>query len=168
MQRVPWLSVNSPYLPISAASSLAQCKQSLPAHLCSEFLGSIPCLGGTVLRPHITRGEDAVTQFLGVRGRVLHISRHTPSILDHLLVCTNNNKYFINALIYFSKVFAGPRSILRGHWFPMFQIWDDSAHEFHSQGGFIIVCILFSLAHNHPPEPPLVTRTGHELQISHL
>ena len=48
------------------------------------------------------------------------------------------------------KVFVGPRSILWGHWCPLFQTSDDSAHEFQSQGGSVIACALLSLVCNDP------------------
>ena len=48
------------------------------------------------------------------------------------------------------KVFVRVRSMLRGHWYPLFQASDDSAHGFQSQGGFIITCALLSLVCNDP------------------
>ena len=49
----------------------------------------------------------------------------------------------------FFQVFVGPRSILCGHWYPLFGTSDDSAHEFQSQGGFIISCALLSFVQNN-------------------
>ena len=57
------------------------------------------------------------------------------------------------------KVFVGPRLILWGHWDPLFQISDDSAHEFQSQGGSVVTCTLLSLACNDP-QSSLVARPG--------
>ena len=37
-----------------------------------------------------------------------------------------------------------------GHWYPLFQTSDYSAHEFQSQGGSVIACALLSLVCNNP------------------
>ena len=55
-------------------------------------------------------------------------------------------KFFAEMGVHFLKVFVGPRSILWGHWYPLFRTSDDSAHGFQSQGGFI-ACVLLLLAH---------------------
>ena len=35
-----------------------------------------------------------------------------------------------------------------GHWYPLFQTSDESAHEFQIQGGSVVACALLSLACN--------------------
>ena len=50
----------------------------------------------------------------------------------------------------FKKVSVGPRSILWGHWYPLFPLSDDSAHGFQSQGDFFVTYPLLLLACNDP------------------
>ena len=54
--------------------------------------------------------------------------------------------YCVQHIFFF--FFVGPRSILWGHWYPLFWTLDDTVHGFQSQGAFIVACALLSLAHN--------------------
>ena len=45
------------------------------------------------------------------------------------------------------KYFVGLRYILCGHWFPLFRISGDTAHEFQGQGGSMYIDALFSRLH---------------------
>ena len=68
----------------------------------------------------------------------------------------------IKNTIFFLKVFVGPKPILWGHWYPLLQTLDDSAHEFQIQGGSIIACALLSLACNVPQSHLWLLRLGIE------
>ena len=88
----------------------------------------------------------------------LYIMLTTYRKLGLLAICFKS--YDLKAMktqIFFLKdVFVGLRCILWSHWCPLFQTLDDSAHEFQSQGGFIITCVLLSLTCNDP-QSSLVT-----------
>ena len=60
----------------------------------------------------------------------------------------------------FEKLFVGPRSILWGHRYRVFQTSADSAaHEFQSHGGSIVACALLLLVHNDPQNRKIFRRT---------
>ena len=83
----------------------------------------------------------------------LHTSKNMdmyPGITCHTCVFLLFIHRDILFFVVFFKVFVGPRSILRGQWYPLFQTSDYSAHEFQSQGGPVITCALLSLACNGP------------------
>ena len=52
---------------------------------------------------------------------------------------------------------------MQGYSYPPFQTWDDSAHEFQSQGGSVIACTLLSLACNNPQSHLWLPGRGIEL-----
>ena len=59
------------------------------------------------------------------------------------------NKYDFN-LKFFFRVFVRPKSILWGHWYPLFRTSADFAHEFQSQGRSSVTCAVLSLELNDP------------------
>ena len=58
---------------------------------------------------------------------------------------------------------------MRSHWYRLFWTLDDcAAHEFQSQGGFIVTCAFLSLACNDPQNHSWLPGLGIELDDSPL
>ena len=80
----------------------------------------------------------------------IQISTHLRHIIDHDVVTLTQLFHHHGGIIILKKKFVGPRSILWGHRYPLFQTSHYSAHEFQSQAGPVVTCILLSLGSTIP------------------
>ena len=82
---------------------------------------------------------------------------HIEPLHDMTNQTVSNTKAFFLIL----KFLLDQGPYLWGHWYPLFQTSNDSAHGFQSPHGFIIACVLLWLVYNDPQSHLWLLRTRH-------